>query len=191
MRPSNEQRRTQLTDAAIAVVVRDGLHGLSHRAVDEAANVPRGTTSNYYRSRDALLEATTRRLMDLHFALMKRKRPPAQKLDRRVLIQFVSGVLEHALNQHPGRYLAMLELALQSTRDPQLKHALVGLTGEAMQHTSDVHEADNVLSDKAIQLLSVFYNGILFTCLVMPEILGGRTPGEITRDGLEKLLSLN
>ena len=36
MRPINELRRTELTDAAIDVVIREGLHGLSHRAVDEA-----------------------------------------------------------------------------------------------------------------------------------------------------------
>jgi AcrR family transcriptional regulator len=79
----------------------DGLHGLS-RAVDEAANVPRGTTSNYFRSRGALVEATTRRLMDLHFALMKQH--VAAKSDRPGLIESISDVLEEALTQHPGWY---------------------------------------------------------------------------------------
>jgi DNA-binding transcriptional regulator YbjK len=186
MPPSNEQRRTELTDAAIDIVVREGLHGLSHRAVDEAANVPRGTTSNYFRSRDALLEATTRRLMKLHFTLMKRQRP--EQLGRGSLIEFISGVLEDALTEHPGRYLAMLELALESTRDPEMQRAFVGMTDEAMQLTYDVHGAEERVPGKDVQLLSVFYNGVLFTCLVMPEILAGRSPGEITRDGLEKLL---
>ena len=31
------------------------------------------------------------------------------------LIESLSGVLEHALTQYPGRYLAMLELALENT----------------------------------------------------------------------------
>jgi len=35
----------------------------------------------------------------------------------------------------------------------------------------------------------VFYNGLLFTWTVMPQILAGRSPGEITREVLEKLLS--
>src|SRR5213596_2632337 len=105
MRPANERRRTELADAAIEVVVRDGLHGLSHRAVDEEAKEPRGTTSNYYRSRDALLEATQRRLMELHFDLMEQFRSRSDGL-----IESVSSVLEHALTRYPGRYLAMLEL---------------------------------------------------------------------------------
>jgi hypothetical protein len=35
----------------------------------------------------------------------------------------------------------------------------------------------------------VFYNGLLFTWAVMPQILAGRRPGEIAHEVLEKLLS--
>ena len=188
MPPSNERRRNELTDAAIGIVVRDGLHGLSHRAVDEAAKVPRGTASNYFPSRDALLAATTRRLMELHFSLMSQRRPHTDGLDRDGLIEFLSGVLEQALTQHPGRYQAMLELALESTRKPQMRQAFVNVTAEAMNLIYDAHRADEELSPQDIQLLSVFYNGLLFTSVVMPEILGARTPGEVTRSMLEKLI---
>jgi DNA-binding transcriptional regulator YbjK len=186
MRPANERRRAELADAAIKVVVRDGLHGLSHRAVDEEAQTPRGTTSNYFRSRDALLEATQRRLMDLHFDLMTQYRERSDGL-----IESVSSVLEHALSQHPGRYLAMLELALESTRDPDTKRRFVGLAGEAMDLTYEAHGAEQGVPAKDVQLLSIFYNGLMFTWLVMPEILAGRSPGELTRDALEKLLSIS
>ena len=80
MPPSNQQRRDELTDAAIEVVARHGLHGLSHRAVDEQAEVPRGTTSNYFRSREALLAAAVQRIVDLHFALIAELR--AQHAER-------------------------------------------------------------------------------------------------------------
>ena len=186
MRPVNERRRAELADAAIEVAVREGLHGLSHRAVDEAAGVPRGTTSNYFRSRDSLLEATQRRLMDLHFDLMEQFRARSDGL-----VDSVSRVLEHALTQYPGRYLVMLELALKSTRDPDTRLAFVGLTGEAMERTYQAHDVDRDVSAKDVQLLSVFYNGLLFTSLVMPEILADRSPGELTREALEKLLSIS
>lgn len=186
MRPANERRRAELSDAAIDVVVRDGLHGLSHRAVDEAANVPRGTTSNYFRSRDALLEATTRRLMDLHFALMKDHIAGTE--DRAALIDSLSAILEQALTEHAGRYLAMLELALENARNSQMEPGIAGVINEAMNRTYQVHGADDAIPAKDVQLLSVFYNGLLFTATVMPEILAGRRPGEITREVLEKLL---
>jgi AcrR family transcriptional regulator len=55
------ERRTDLLDAAIAVLGERGMHGLSHRAVDAAAGLPAGSTSNYFRSRDALLNAVVER----------------------------------------------------------------------------------------------------------------------------------
>src|SRR5215218_476994 len=55
------ERRTDLLDAAISVLGERGMHGLSHRAVDAAAGLPAGSTSNYFRSRDALLNAVVER----------------------------------------------------------------------------------------------------------------------------------
>src|SRR3954453_8076085 len=50
-------RRDDLLDAAISVLGESGTHGLTHRAVDTAAGLPAGSTSNHFRTRDALLEA--------------------------------------------------------------------------------------------------------------------------------------
>lgn len=47
-------------------------HGLTHRAVDETTAVPRGTTSNYFRTRDALLAATAEHIRSKHWAEMQR-----------------------------------------------------------------------------------------------------------------------
>jgi DNA-binding transcriptional regulator YbjK len=40
--PGNVERRDRLADAVLAIVARRGLHGLSHRLVDEHAGVPPG-----------------------------------------------------------------------------------------------------------------------------------------------------
>src|SRR5215213_6045754 len=55
------ERRTDLLDAAIAVLGERGMHGLTHRAVDAAAGLPAGSTSNHFRTRDALLNAVVER----------------------------------------------------------------------------------------------------------------------------------
>lgn len=55
-------RREELGDAAIAVVASAGLKGLTHRAVDATADVPVGTTSNYFRTRQALVAAVAERI---------------------------------------------------------------------------------------------------------------------------------
>jgi DNA-binding transcriptional regulator YbjK len=54
-------RRDDLLDAAIALLGGQGVHGVTHRAVDAAAGLPAGSTSNYFRTRDALLEAAVER----------------------------------------------------------------------------------------------------------------------------------
>ena len=48
-------RRTTLLDAALELVGTQGMRGLTHRAVDAAADLPPGSTSNYFRTRAALL----------------------------------------------------------------------------------------------------------------------------------------
>ena len=48
-------RRTSLLDAALELVGTQGMRALTHRAVDAAAGVPPGSTSNHFRTREALL----------------------------------------------------------------------------------------------------------------------------------------
>jgi AcrR family transcriptional regulator len=54
-------RREDLLDAAIALLGEQGVSGLTHRAVDAAAGLPAGSTSNYFRTKDALLNAVVER----------------------------------------------------------------------------------------------------------------------------------
>jgi hypothetical protein len=54
-----------VADAAIAVLADHGARGLTHRAVDQAAGLPLGTTSNYARTREALLTLTLTRIAEL------------------------------------------------------------------------------------------------------------------------------
>ena len=50
-------RRTEIADAAVAIVAAKGLKGLTHRAVDAQAGLAVGTTSNYFSSRASLVAA--------------------------------------------------------------------------------------------------------------------------------------
>lgn len=56
-------RRTDILDAAIARIGERGMRGLTHRAVDAAAGLPPGSTSNYFRTKDALLVAVVERFI--------------------------------------------------------------------------------------------------------------------------------
>ena len=55
-------RREAMADAAIAVIARDGVRALTHRALDRELDLPPGSTSYYLRTRRDLLRATVDRL---------------------------------------------------------------------------------------------------------------------------------
>ncbi len=55
-------KRERVLDAAIEVLGTGGSRALTHRAVDQAADMPPGSTSNYFRTREALLCGVAERL---------------------------------------------------------------------------------------------------------------------------------
>jgi hypothetical protein len=46
-------RRALIADTAISTLARDGMRGLTHRAVDRAAGLPEGSASYHFRTRQA------------------------------------------------------------------------------------------------------------------------------------------
>ncbi|MGW1931081.1 TetR/AcrR family transcriptional regulator, partial [Streptomyces sp. NPDC001919] len=58
-------RADRIGDAALDLLVERGMRGLTHRAVDERAGLPQGSTSNHARTRQALLETAVRRQVQL------------------------------------------------------------------------------------------------------------------------------
>lgn len=58
-------RRARVLDAAITVLGTKGLRQLTHRTVDTEAGLPMGSTSNVFRSRDALIAGILDRLLTL------------------------------------------------------------------------------------------------------------------------------
>ena len=57
-------RQADILDAAIETIGTAGVRGLTHRAVDDAAGLPQGSTSNHYRSREALLSGVAERFVE-------------------------------------------------------------------------------------------------------------------------------
>jgi DNA-binding transcriptional regulator YbjK len=55
----------RIADAALEVLGTGGIHALSHARVDATAGLPAGSTSNYFRTRAALVAAAVARLHQL------------------------------------------------------------------------------------------------------------------------------
>ncbi len=175
MPPPNEQRRAQLADAGIELLVESGVHGVTHRAVDRRAGLPAGTASNYFRSREALLVATTRRVVEQHQADMAEavRANPAPASGKRAGVQraidLISDSLMLAAGRHRARYLAVFELRLESLRRPALAAAIDELMAAMVAFTAGHHaELDLRIAPAAIPPMLVMYGGALFALVTGP-----------------------
>src|SRR5690349_18407799 len=171
--PPNEQRRAQLADAGINLLVASGVHGVTHRAVDRRAGLPAGTTSNYFRSREALLTAIAHRVVERHQADMAdaaRARPPsAEGTVKNRAIDLILESLLLAAGPHRARYLAVFELRLESLRRPALAAAIDELTGVMAAFTAGHHsELGLGIPPAAVPPLLVLYGGALFALVTGP-----------------------
>jgi DNA-binding transcriptional regulator YbjK len=113
-------RRTELADAAIRTLARDGSRGLTHRAVDRTAGLPEGSTSYYFRTRHSLLQAIVDRLAELDGGTI----PTLPATSGHEFADAFTAVLEHLLTQGRARLLARYELTLEATRRPELREVL-------------------------------------------------------------------
>lgn len=121
---ANPERRANLADAGLRVLARMGPRGLTHRAVDEEAEVPPGTTSNYFRSRDALLGALGERIFErLAPAAEVLAQPRALPPSRRTLRHYVEDIVRRT-TAAPEITIALFELRLEATRNPELAKRL-------------------------------------------------------------------
>ncbi|MFJ8753112.1 TetR/AcrR family transcriptional regulator [Streptomyces sp. NPDC102441] len=113
-------RAELIADAALALLAERGMRGLTHRAVDEQAGLPQGSTSNHARTRQALLEAAVRRLAELEARVLA----PGELLTSGDPAQAAAG-LAHALHRYLTGSTELLvcryELALEATRRPDLR----------------------------------------------------------------------
>ena len=117
------ERRDVLADAAIAVLARAGSRGLTHRAVDGAAGLPEGTSSYYFRTRSALLQACVDRMAARTLSEMA-SGAPAGPTSVDGLVAAAVATVGRWLADDQERLLARWELALESTRRPELGAAL-------------------------------------------------------------------
>ena len=138
-------RRALIADAAISTLARDGMRGLTHRAVDRTAGLPEGSASYYFRTRQALLQATVERLAELTTTDMLASAalvnsavldsaavppPPGQELS--AFGALAAALVESWLTAGRERQLARYELSLEATRRPELRQTLV-TTGAAIR----------------------------------------------------------
>jgi DNA-binding transcriptional regulator YbjK len=180
MPPSNLDRRDRLADAAIELLAREGSRGLTHRAVDAQAEQPPGTTSRYFRTRDALMAGVVERVRTLHFADLGRA--PKGRIEPSAIVGHLAGMVHDAVTTHRSRHLAVLELFLESTRRPGLRDQMVATRTAQITLMRDIHAAAGIdIGTEGAAMLVTAITGLVHIALTTPEALGLRSAGEVRR----------
>ena len=162
-------RRTLLADIAIDVLAEAGIRGLTHRAVDRAASLPPGTTSAYYRTRQALLTALVRRLVALDQAELQDigERTPVPQSAEELAAGIVALTELRLDGEGRRRSLARYACAIESVHHPELREILVPRENAGRRVVCDFLEARGVAAAEArtITLLTCV-DGLVFDRLV-------------------------
>ncbi|KJS53781.1 TetR/AcrR family transcriptional regulator [Streptomyces rubellomurinus] len=169
----NPARRTALADAAIEVLAREGARGLTFRAVDVEAGVPKGTASNYFSNRDHLLDQTARyiheRLTPDPVMIAELLRAPR---DRDLVKALVRDIFRRISEDRAG-YVALLELRLEATRRPELRARLTEAVRDELDANVAYHLGQGLPGDReTVVVLYLAMTGLILEQLTLPEVLG-------------------
>jgi DNA-binding transcriptional regulator YbjK len=162
-------RRELLADTAIRVLADQGGRGLTHRAVDREAQVPEGTTKNYFPTRDSLLEAAARRMTEQHLIAVRRLRETTpEDVTPTEISELYPALLRRAVTDQT-QILAMFELYLEAVRRPAVRDALSAMVVANAEANADLHRAAGMASTtRDGGLLDAYYLGVAVSLLALP-----------------------
>jgi AcrR family transcriptional regulator len=187
VRTAGAARADLVADTALALLAERGMRGLTHRAVDEAAGLAQGSTSNVARTRQALLELAVRRLADREARVLALHEMPGPDAGTGAVVDALALALHRALTRNRDLTLARYELALEATRRPELRTAY-DTTGARFrdQLTALVTALGSPDPDRHALSLVAWADGLMFSCVAGAY----RAPGlDAVRQGLRELLT--
>ena len=186
---TNPERRAALLDGAIDVLAADGARGLTFRAVDAAAEVPTGTTSNYFRNRDELLTQAGGRIYE---RLQPDEATIAQSLsgprDAERVQVLIQEVVDRVSSYRTG-YLALLELRLEATRRPDLRAVLTERIRADVDANVKYHLESGLPGDATtVKLLYLALNWLIVERLTLPDVFGEDEMRELVRAAVDRTI---
>ncbi|MFC8825680.1 TetR/AcrR family transcriptional regulator [Streptomyces sp. NPDC057137] len=185
----NLARRSALVDAAIEVLARDGARGLTFRAVDVEADVPKGTASNYFTNRDELLNQVSHRI---YVRLLPDEATVAGMVTgpntRERTAELVRQVVERVAAFRTG-FLALLELRLEATRRPELRAVLTARVAEDVEANVAHHLASGLPGDAdAVKVIYLATNWLVVERLTLPGVFSEEETARLIGVLVERVL---
>lgn len=112
--------RELVVEAAIAVLGEEGMRSFTHRRVDRRAGLPEGTTSNWFRTREALLAGA----VDGIVASELGADGPPLPADADGFVEALASLVEFITGPRRTRTVARHALFLEAAHDPELSARL-------------------------------------------------------------------
>ncbi len=165
-----QPRRELLSDAAITVLARDGGRGLTHRAVDREAELPEGTSKNYFPTREALLVAAAHRMADEHRVAVEALRATTpESVTPAQIGQLYPALLRRAIFGSSAQILAMLELYLEAVRRPPLRQVLGEMARTNAEAIAALHNTAGLpTTNQDAGVLDAYFLGVAISLLALP-----------------------
>jgi len=179
-------RRREILAAATTVLAHQGNRGLTHRAVDRQAGLPEGSSSAYFRTRDALLGAlgdfvADRLAADVAALGARLATCPG---DHERAVAEVSRLFSRWLAQ-PDLLAARLELTVAATRDTRLAERFTLWRDDLVAMVRDVMSSAGRADDVSAEILVAALDGVLLTSLTLPA----RRRHAFVSESVEQLLA--
>jgi DNA-binding transcriptional regulator YbjK len=171
--PEARTARARLIDAAIAQLAAEGMRGLTHRRVEQRAEVAQGLVKYHFGSLDGLIAAVLTHLADAELpdvltvddqtrALADAGRPPTALFAQ-------ARAVADAVRARPDLARARLELYLHASRHPELQ----GIVKAARDRFVDRIAAslDGPDPEAGARMIVALVDGLLLDQLSAPEAL--------------------
>jgi AcrR family transcriptional regulator len=142
-RPNSLGKREMIAEAALRVMIAEGVYRTTTRRIAEAAGVNVATLHYHFHDKEEILLSVMERLVTSYGALLSARFAAPQPLSERVadLLWFIWSEIEKA----PGEQLVLQEMTLYVLRHPEAEHmaaekdrVFLSLYATALQSASDV-----------------------------------------------------
>ncbi len=184
-------RREETLDAAIRVLGGGGSRGLTHRHVDREAGLPSGSTSNYFRSREALISGIVTRMEELDYQdwAEQTQQDPVTSLSElvEVLTQLVVMATTVGRLRTQARYALFVEAAVAGGQSPIVQSIRRSRSNLVAWGTAVIAGLEPEAPDGAAELLVDYLDGVILHHLT--GTVGPIDPADV-RPGVARFVRL-
>jgi DNA-binding transcriptional regulator YbjK len=162
-------RRTLLLDAALELVGTQGMRGLTHRAVDAAAHLPPGSTSNYFRTREALVLGIVERFIVREREMATGPRDEVDPTPEGVA-EALGRFVDRALGPDRMVTLARYAILVETAQNPGLRAAMASGADQVDTWSLDlVTRAGSRDPQRDVGVLGNYVTGLVLHELALPS----------------------